>query len=169
MLRVGKPMKWGRNLLFNPSPLQLDVLLEFVDFQRSPRAFTELGILFETGVDELLNGLQLLGCCSGNLIPDYGLLECDERELRVMFGGEEAVVGRKSGFVGSDIKLPCFVELLVENRITLAEKERVCLRRGEANDFPQGFGEEVGDCGLALFGWGFTMVVKPFLDSLQPN
>ena len=75
-------------------------------------------------------------------------------------------VGRESGFVGSDIKLPCAVELLVEDRIPLAEKKRVRLRRGEANDFPWGFGKEVGDQRLALFGLRFPVVVKPFLDSL---
>lgn len=71
-----------------------------------PWTFAASGILFETIVDALLNGLELLPRSRSEPVPEHDLLERNVRHLWVVDGGEEVFVGLDGGFIARHIKLP---------------------------------------------------------------
>lgn len=122
--------------LLNIRPLHVNRRLDIVDLRCLPRAFTESCVFFKTGINKLLDGAQLLLRSRSKLIPECNLLECDEREVRVVLGRKEVCVGLDDSFVAIGIKFPCAMYILVAVGVSLTEQESVRLSRGEVYDLP---------------------------------
>ena len=50
--------------------------------------FAEFSFFLETGVDKLLEVLQFVLGSPGNLVPEYGLLKNNERDIGGTIGGQ---------------------------------------------------------------------------------
>ena len=106
-----------------------------------------VGFSLETAVDEPLESGLLLLFKRGNFVPEDGLLERNERQLLIEFGGEEVLIFLNGGFVARHVALPVLNELGVEGRASRAIKERIHLRECEGYDFPLGLREIYGTGG----------------------
>ena len=70
--------------------------------------FTAIHIFLEMGIDKLLDCIQLLLYSCSNLVPEYDLLKCNERELWVMLDWEEVLIFLNCVLVGRNIEPPFF-------------------------------------------------------------
>ena len=160
------------DVLFDILPLQVNIRLAFVNFQRQPRMFAKLGVFPEAGIDERFDGFSLVLCNGGNFVPKDGLLKGNEEHFGVMLGGEEVTVFFDRSFVSRSVELPFCMKISVEGGVLRTVENRVCLSGGERYDLPLRLRDVRGDRDGArqrrLFGRP-RMVVIPFFNSLRPT
>ena len=152
-------------LLGDVLPLQVNLRLTLINLQCVPGAFVLILLLFIMRVDVLINDRQLLLRGSGDFVSEYGLLKCNEWKIGVVDWGEKAVVFVESGFVTTNIKLPCRLYLLLKRGAFLAEQVRIRLCVCEGNNFSVMSDREDGRSGrfggLTHWGQGVDYPVGP--------